>query len=259
MMRRLFALALLLPTSANAGAWALGAGHWQSFSSATTSQAAQSFDASGRPTIPTAYHKMLFQNLFEVGVTNYLTLFATPAYVIADVTTPTVRYIRANNTSIEAGARIALLAFHGHLSIQGSYKAAGSFDFQVSAHRDSGKQEELRLLYGTGFKLYDRDGFFDLQIAQRGIDHPRPNETPIDLTGGLWINSKTMVMAQSFNIISAGDALPPYTFYRTHKLALSVVQKLSRHWSLQVGAFYSPAGQNALVERGVSVSLWTQD
>jgi hypothetical protein len=35
--------------------------------------------------------------------------------------------------------------------------------------------------------------------------------------------------------------------------------KLSRHWSLQLGAFYSPAGQNALVERGLAISLWTQD
>ena len=67
-----------------------------------------------------------------------------------------------------------------------------------------------------------------------------------------------MVMAQNFNIISAGDASPPYSYYRSHKLEFSVVQRLSQHWSLQSGVFFSPAGQNALVERGVSIALWTQ-
>src|SRR6185437_13550221 len=94
-----------------------------------------------------------------------------------------------------------------------------------------------------------RNGFFDIQAAQRWIASPRPNETPIDLTAGLWLNKRWMVMLQSFNIVSAGDAKPPYTYYRSRKLELSLVQKLSRHWALQVGAFYSPAGQNALVER----------
>jgi len=36
-------------------------------------------------------------------------------------------------------------------------------------------------------------------------------------------------------------------------LELSVVERLSQHWSLQSSVFYSPAGQNALVERGARV------
>ncbi len=68
-----------------------------------------------------------------------------------------------------------------------------------------------------------------------------------------------MLVAQSFNINHDADAAPPCGYYRSHKLELSVVNKLSRHWSMQVGMFYSPAGQNALVQKGVSVSLWTQD
>jgi hypothetical protein len=66
-----------------------------------------------------------------------------------------------------------------------------------------------------------------------------------------------MIMAQSFNVISGG-ARAPFTDYRSHKAALSLVQKLSQHWSLQVGGFLSPAGQNALAEKGLSVVLWTQ-
>ncbi|HEY4941962.1 MAG TPA: hypothetical protein VII56_11105 [Rhizomicrobium sp.] len=259
---RCAAVALALTASiacANAGAWTLPHGHWQVFTAVTQSQAGRSFDAAGRPSVPTTFTKLLLQNTFEYGLTSAITLFATPAYVMAKVQTPTVPLTIARDASFEAGARLMLFAHLGKLALQTSYKTAGAFDLSVSAGRASGRQIELRLLYGTNFKLFGHDGFADLQIAQRWIAHPRPNETPLDLTAGLWLTRDTMVMAQSFNIVSAGDAAAPYTYYRSHKLELSVVEKLSRHWSLQVGAFYSPAGQNALVERGVSVSLWTQD
>lgn len=246
---------LLAATAAHAGAWTLGEGHWQVFTATTESSAAASFDAHGRPDTPTGFSKLLVQNCLEYGVTGYLTLFATPGYAMAHAQP----FAAVSSTSIEAGARLLLDGRDGKLSLQGSYKTAGAFDLSVSANRASGRQIELRLLYGTSFKLLGRDGFADLQVAQRWITQPRPNETPVDLTLGLWLNKRWMVMAQSFNIVSAGDAKPPYTYYRSHKLELSLVQKLSRHWSLQVGAFYSPAGQNALVEHGVQVSLWTQD
>jgi hypothetical protein len=145
------------------------------------------------------------------------------------------------------------------LSIQGSYKAAGAFDLSVSANRQAGRQIDARLLYGTNFSLFDISGFADFQVGQRWINRPRPNETPIDLTAGLWILPSTLVMAQSFNIVSAGDATAPYSYYRAHKVELSVVEKISKRWSIKVGAFASPTGQNAIVERGVGVALWTQD
>jgi hypothetical protein len=261
MMRALvFVVAVALWTAAaHAGAWTLPRGHWQVFTATTQSSAELSFDNKGRPDLPANFNKLLIQNCIEYGLTGYLTLFATPDYVLARVQHAGGAATRVSDASFEAGARLLLDGRHGDLSLQGSYKTAGAFDLSVSANRASGRQIELRLLYGTSFKLLGRDGFLDVQAAQRWIASPRPDETPVDLTAGLWLNKRWMVMLQSFNIVSAGDAKPPYTYYRSHKLEISLVQKLSRHWSLQVGAFYSPAGQNALVERGVQVSLWTQD
>ncbi|HEY0302362.1 MAG TPA: hypothetical protein VGC36_13540, partial [Rhizomicrobium sp.] len=260
MRRVLAALALAASaTAAQGGAWTLKQGHWQLFSTVTQSQASVSFDAQGRGIVPTKFDKLLVQNTFEYGLTGAITLFATAGYADGTIRTPFVPLTKARDTSFEGGARLALYAKGGRLSLQTSYKAAGAFDLSTSAGGAAGRQVELRLLYGTGFKLFGRDGFADVQVAQRWIEAPRPNETPLDLTVGLWLNRKIMVMAQSFNTISAGDAAARYTYYRTHKFELSVVQKLSRHWSLQTGAFYSPAGQNALVEKGVIVSLWTQD
>jgi hypothetical protein len=253
-----FALLILGLVEARAGAWTLPRGHWQLFAAATASRADRSFDASGRASIPTRSTKLLIQNCYEYGVTNVLTVFATPAYVVAEVETASTPASRVHGSSLEAGARLALLAYHGRLSAQISYKSAGAFDLSVSAKRDPGQQGEIRLLYGTNFTLFGNNGFVDLQIAERWINHPRPNETPVDLTFGLWLRRDTMIMAQSFNTFAGGDSIAPYSYYRAHKLELSVVERLSRHWSLQTSAFYSPAGQNALVERGISVSLWTQ-
>lgn len=254
----LLALTLSIGT-AQAGAWTLPRGHWQMFSTSTQSQASSSFDAQGQDVLPTKFDKLLLQDTFEYGLTSAVTIFATAAYATGKLQTPFVPLTTARDTSFEGGVRLSLYARHGRLSLQTSYKTAGAFDLSVSAGHASGRQIELRLLYGTSFKLLGRDGFADIQVAQRWIAAPRPNETPVDLTVGLWMTKKLMVMAQSFNTISAGDAAAPYTHYRSHKFELSVVEKLSRHWSLQVGAFVSPAGQNALVEKGISVSLWTQD
>jgi hypothetical protein len=67
-----------------------------------------------------------------------------------------------------------------------------------------------------------------------------------------------MVMLQSFNLFSAGSAAAPYVYFRSHKIELSWVKRLSGRFSLQAGGFFSPSGQNALVEQGVVLALWTR-
>jgi hypothetical protein len=251
-------LASSTPSEAFAGAWTLKRHHWQTFNATTISVANTSFGSDGRASARTKFRKVLTQNTVEYGLIDSVTLFATPAYVNASQTSSADKPIKAGGGSFEAGARILLLAHIGKLSLQTSYKAAGPFDLSDSANRSAARQIELRLLYGTSYKLFGFDGFADAQAAQRWINHGRPDETAIDLTAGLWFRSDSMVMAQSFNIFSGGDARAPFTYYRSHKLQLSLVERLSQHWSLQVGGFLSPAGQNALVEKGLSVVLWTQ-
>jgi len=251
-------IAISMPNEALAGAWTLKKHHWQTFNATTLSSARTSFSGARHTAGLTKFRKLLSQNTVEYGLSDDITLFATPAYVTASQSSSTDKVIRAAGNSIEAGARILLLSHIGKLSLQTSYKAAGPFDLSDSANRTAARQIELRLLYGASYKLFGCDGFFDAQTAQRWINHGRPDESAIDLTAGLWFRSDTMIMAQSFNIISSGGARSPFNYYRSHKIALSLVERLSQHWSLQVGGFLSPAGQNALAEKGLSVVLWTQ-
>jgi hypothetical protein len=261
--RFVFATALFIALVAGgncfAGAWTLKKHHWQTFNATTLSAARSMFESHGRASSALKFRKFLTQNTFEYGLDDRVTAFVTPAYVSVASQFLAGKMTRATGSSLEVGARILLLGRVGKLSLQGSYKAAGPFDLSDSSNQKAARQVEVRLLYGTGFKLAGDDGFFDAQAGQRWLNRGRPDETVLDLTAGLWFRSDTMLMAQSFNIVSSGNARPPFAYFRSHKVELSLVERISRHWSLQLGGYLSPAGENALVERGLSVVLWTQD
>ena len=121
-------LFLLTDGQGVAGAWTLKKHHWQTFNSMTLSVASQSYASNGRPSTPTKFQKFLVQNTVEYGLTDNVTLFATPAYVVASAQTGSTPETNARTSSVEAGARVLLFAHIGKLSLQSSYKAAGAFD-----------------------------------------------------------------------------------------------------------------------------------
>ena len=241
--------------NAFAGAWTLPAGDTQIISGVILSNATESFNDSGG-TIPVYYRKILLQSYAEHGLTDDLTLVLSPEFAIASEQGPDQPLIHANDFAIQGGLRYRLLDRFGIFSVQGTYKSAGAFDMSVSANQDSGSEIELRLLYGLNFRLFGRDAYFDAELAQRWITGARPDETPIDLTVGLHWSDKLTVMAQSFNFIAAWNGDPPYRYYRSHKLELAMVQRLWKGVYLESGAYFSPTGENALVERGTDASIW---
>src|SRR5262249_1634451 len=116
-----FALLMLSMVEAHAGAWTLPRGDWHLFTVATTSRAYRTCDTAGWANIRTRYAMLLIQNCYEYGLTNALTVFAAPTYVAAEVETAATPVTRVQGSSLEAGARLALLANHGRLSLQISY------------------------------------------------------------------------------------------------------------------------------------------
>ncbi|MDE2162598.1 MAG: hypothetical protein KGJ53_05500 [Alphaproteobacteria bacterium] len=242
--------------AACAGAWTLDRGQWQMISGTTISRASRGFDAAGQASDKVVFNKLFVQNSLEYGLTDAVTLFVAPEYVTVQSATKGQAPTRSQDTAVEAGARILLLTRIGMFSIQGSAKTAGAFDMSVSVHEDSARQAELRLLYGRNYKFFRCDGFADLQVSQRWISRPRPNEITVDATVGLWLAPRTLAMLQSFNTVSSGAGKAPYTFYRMHKLQLSVVRRITRRWSLQLGVFASPAGRNVVAEQGLATAFW---
>ncbi len=258
--RALFATLLILAPlhGARAGAWTQANDRWQIISSIGVSRATKGFDDMSRATQPLKFDKIYVKSLIEYGWSDALTLFLAPEYVVADSTWANDPPVHAHDFAGEGGARVRLSDAFGIVSLQASYKFAGRFDLSDSIGHSSARVTELRLLDGFAFKLIGDDGFADLEIAQRWITHPRPSETAIDATAGLWLDADTMVLLQSFNIVSGADAGPPYTYFRAHKVELSLVETLSDRWSVQFGGFLSPAGQNSIVEQGLTAALWTR-
>jgi protein XagA len=248
--------ALIAPQPICAGAWTLDHGQFQVFSGVTVSRATRRFDGTSDPTQKVVFNKLFVQNWMEYGLTDAVTLFAAPEYILADSGMAGAGVDHTRASSVEAGARILLLSRIGMLSVQMSGKTAGAFNMSTSVGGQSGRQIELRLLYGCNFRLLRRDGYLDLQVAERWIKRPRPNEMTIDATAALWLTRRYLLMFQSFNTIAGGGARPPYEFYRQHKLQASLLQRLGPRWSLQTGVFVSPAGQNIVQEQGVVTQLW---
>ena len=249
--------AVFAPCSAFAGAWTLPAGDTQIISGVTISSAKSSFDNSGGAT-PIFFRKYMVSAYAEHGISDDVTLIFAPEFVKATEQLPGQAPVRANDFAAQAGARLLLDDSFGVSSIQATYKSAGAFDMSVSAHKENGSEFEFRALYGTNFTVFGRDGYVDLEVAQRIIGGARPNETPIDLTVGLHVWHDYTVIAQSFNIIADGDGRPPFRYYRSHKIELSLLQRLWGNVYLESGAFISPLGQSSLVERGADASIWVQ-
>ena len=242
--------------AAEAGAWTLDRGQFLVMSGVTVSRASRYFDDDGRASEKASFRKLFTQNWMEYGLTDAVTLFAVPEYVVAEIGSDTEQIKRTRAAAVEGGARILLLTRIGMLSIQGSAKTAGGFNMSVSKGNTYGEQYELRLLYGRSFRVFGKDGFFDLQGALRWIKRPRPDEMVADATLGLHLRPATLVMLQSFNMMNRGDVQPPYSPYRLHKLELSVVQQFTRRWALQCGGFVSPAGRNMVQEQGLVTAVW---
>lgn len=252
------AFLLLCPSLAHAGAWTLDAHQGQIIAATTISDATKSFDANGNPTDDVTFRKTFASAYVEYGWTDWLTLIAVPEYADA-LSAGTGRMTeRARDFAFSGGARVRLLDDSGVLSLEVMARSAGAFELDTSFRQKPGEELEFRALYGTHFELFGREGCLDAEIAQRWTTGGRPNETPIDLTAIYDVGWKTQALVQSFNVVSEGAGRPPFVHYRYHKLALSLVRPVWGRTSLQLGGFVSPAGQNALEEKGVFLSMWTK-
>lgn len=253
----LFVLTIAFPSPALAGAWTLPKGQTQIITGVIFSDASSRFDNSGGA-VPTAFQKFLIQSYGEYGLTNRVTLILAPEFAIAKTLDTSGRKLHGSDFAFKAGARFRILNSFGVLSAEASVKTAGAFDMNVSAHNDSGRELEFRMLYGTNFRLFKWGGYLDAEVAQRWIAGARPNETAVDLTAGIKFSPRYQLMVQSFNIVSQGDGRPPYSYYRSHKVEVSVLQRLWRGVYLQSGSYYTPVGQNSLVEKGATAALWVR-
>jgi len=260
MYRSALMVLLLLPVQARAAAWTQAAGSGQAIASLLYTDARHSFGGGGRAGTQVRFQRMLLQSDISYGWRDSVTFLVRSETAMVRLGSGSGAASTVSN-AIEAGGRARLgtgvLRDDDVLAVEGTLRSAGAFNFSASANGQTGGQGSgLRLLYATPYKLDECDGFLDVELGQRWLTPPRPDETLLDLTAGLWLTPAGMIMLQSFNLISA-PARIPYVRLRSHKIQASYVWRMSPRFSLQSGAYFSPAGTNALQESGLVVSLWT--
>ncbi|MBV9246292.1 MAG: hypothetical protein JO366_15955 [Methylobacteriaceae bacterium] len=249
-------LCVVACTRTYAGAYLYPAGQGQIIVTTTFTQAGGQFDRSGK-FIPTAQFRKLEATAYaEIGVTDWFTAVIKPS--ITDATFPSgSSMVQANSTGSEIGGRVRLATWN---DLTFALQADGvlpslNLDHNTALLTDASGGADMRALVGYGFRIGSWPSFVDLDFGYRWHVGNPPSEWRGDLTLGTRPLPMLLILLQSFNTISDGRGLPPFTRYRQNKLQASIVYDLNV-WSLQLGVLTTIAGANTPRERGGLAAVW---
>jgi len=244
-------------TPASAGAWNPEAGHGEIIVATLFDQANVSFDQTGR-FIPTPLYRSLQAQVFvDYGVTDWLAALIKPSVQSSTLGAPdSQRFTGLGDSEIGAQARLwrddsTVLAFQASVRAPTNGGATNSW---LAGTRQP--EYDFRLLFGDNVAVGALPGFIDIQAGYHLCAGPAPDEARVDLTFGLYATPRLLLLAQSFNIVSAPSSNPNFPQWAQSKAQLSLVHGLDEDWRAQVGAFTTLAGQNAYRENGVLLALW---
>ena len=214
------------------------------------------FDGGGRLAPARAYAKEELAAYVEYGLTDDLTLIARPSLDRVGVGVPeAARSQGLGRTGLGAQWQAvvfgpAVLAFQGGFSLPGSNSAR-----DPALRGDKVREAELRALGGISLPL-PFDPFVDLQGSYRIRSGGAASEWHGDVTVGFHPTERLLLFAQSLSRspIGVSDFTIPRS--RSTEVALKGVYAVTPSWWLQVGAFTTVSGRDALRERGLSTGVW---
>lgn len=250
------ALALLAAAPAGASSWTQKKGETAIYLTGIYSNSDRGFDADGRTVDIDDYEKIEAYLLVEYGITDDLTVLATPSYRHVGIAGRDDDTTGLGYTEVGARYRVA----HGDrwvASLQGSARIPGERRRDSLAQVGSTDAEyDFRGLVGGSFRVGGMDGFVDVQGGYRLRDGDPPNEWRADISLGIRPAAKLQVIGQVFNTVSDGRGRGVFPSYRYHNANLSLVHDVSERVSFQLGALATLGGRNALRERGLTAGMW---
>ncbi len=237
------------------GAWLIAprrrAGHCRYFFSDST----HAFDAHGHLVPVPSYRKFELGTYIEYGLTNWLTLVASPSYDRIQNPPPGQSYNGLGESEIAARVGLyrtdtSVLSFQAGLRSPGGSFAdsLGPFEVRRAASLD------VRGLAGRNVVVAAMEGFVEAQAGYRFYAAGQPGEWRIDLTMGLRPWPRLLVMLQSYTSIVNGSLQFGHVSWT--KLQPSLVYDIAPQWSVQIGGFITVAGINAGRELGPTAGVW---
>lgn len=238
-----------------AGAWLMPPGAGQIIASTAFSESTRAFNAQGQLIPVPSYRKFELGTYIEYGVTDWLTLVASPAYDRIRAPPPAVSYNGIGESEI--GARLgvfrsdeAVASFQASLRTPGASLADTLGPFQPRRAMSI----ELRGMAGRNIEVATMPGFVEAEAAYRFYGEGQPGEWRFDITLGLRPTPRALFLLQSFASLSNESGRYLQTSWI--KLQPSLVYELSPQWAAQVGGFFTIAGINAGREFGPLAALW---
>lgn len=244
-------------SAAFAGAFTLEPGETKLFVTVMAMSGDRYFDRDGVLRSRGRYDKRELQLYGEYGIRDGLTAFGSTAFQkisIKDFETER----RDGFGRTEAGLRLRLWQGGGWIvSIQGSAAVAGAKEsarFTVVGESDD--QLDARALVARTFEVFGKPGFMDMAVGYRARFGDPADEIRFETTVGVRPAARWELMAQSFNSIGTSRWRGPLPIrQRTQKLQGLAIYALTEHLSLVAAAFFTPAGRDALDERGGTLGI----
>jgi len=237
------------------GAWLMPPGEGQVVAYTAFSDSTRAFDAQGHLIPVAAYQKFELGTYIEYGLTDWLTLVASPSYDRIKNPPPGSSYNGPGESEI--AARMGLYRSDTSVvSMQIGWRTPGAsfadslgpFEVRRSASID------VRGMAGHNYEIAGMSGFFELEWAYRFYTANQPGEWRMDATMGLRPLPSLLVMMQSFTSISLGSDRFGRVLWT--KLQPSLVYDFAPQWSVQIGGFLTVAGVRAGRELGPAAGLW---
>ena len=240
---------------ADAGAFLMDEGYGQFIAGVGFSEGSRRFDTTGRAMPTSAYRKLLATGYLEYGWRPWLTVVAAPT--LARDNGVAANQVTGSDGSA-FGTRLLLFGRPGQVvSLQALIQPplGGTRASQLATGGTRALAGDLRLQFGQSFTLGTWSAFVDVAPGVRLRTDPFPSEARLDISIGLRPIPPLMLLCQDFSSAapSRGTVVQRTTY---SKLQISLVYDIARRWSVQLGAFRTIAGRNAVRETGPLAALW---
>ena len=253
----LFAASMLPAPDALAGAWTLPEGDGQAILGLVVNNADRTFDGSGTVIGGGGLDLIEVTGFVEYGLRDDLTLIGQTTLTSRETAPPFASdYQGLDYTELGLRQRLAQ-GERWVISGQGSVRLPGATDSRDPAQAGiTDVETDLRLLLGRSGKAAGLPAFAELQTGYRVRFDDPPNEIRVDASFGVRPHDDWLLLGQSFTTLSDGSARGVFPDSDYVKLQASVVYDVTEAWSVQVGAFATVWGRNALVERAALAAVW---
>jgi hypothetical protein len=244
-------------TTAFAGAWTLDEGTAQWLFTGTAMQASRIFTTGSDLRPISHYDKDEAQALIEYGVTNWFTAMFAPSLQHVDIAPP-FGGDRSGLGYTDLGGRVRVWSDESWVvSGQLLFRIPGTYDnTNPAAIGYTDPEVELRGLVGYSFKVGTLPSFIDVELAQRFRINGPPDEFRTDVTLGVNVTDKWLLLAQSFNVTSEGAGTWGFGSFGYYKVQMSAVYAVTTKLSVQLGGYSTYWGRNALQENGLVTGVW---